>query len=455
MSQLTALQQERSHKALSAKEVVEGADKAGRPMTADEVALFDKLTAEVDSLDARIKAHLEHADRVERLAKVIESQRQTLPEPVKPATIEVAPRVHATARRYGALRAHKGPNAEARAYRNGMWARAVILRDEKAARWCQQHGVATWGGDLQAAHGTTPNSAGGVLVPDETAQDIIDLRESYGVFRQNCRVWPMRRDTLTIPRRASGLTVAAVGESSALSESDTSWNGVQLTAKKCGGLTRMSTEIAEDAIIDLGDMLVEEAAYAFSYFEDRCGFIGDGTSTYLGIRGLTNLLTTASSLTGAVAAASGHDTMAEIDASDLAKVMAALPEYARMNAKWYCSAVALDLIFGRLMAAAGGNTIQTIQGGYQRSYLGYPVVVSQVLPTSQSTINGTAILFFGDLSKSSALGDRREMRILVSDQRYMEYDQVAISFLSRIDIVNHDVGTTSAAGPIVGLMGTT
>ena len=62
------------------------------------------------------------------------------------------------------------------------------------------------------------------------------------------------------------------------------------------------------------------------------------------------------------------------------------------------------------------------------------------------------MLLFGDLSKSSALGDRRVVKVFPSEHRYMDTDQIGIRGLERIDIVNHDVGTTSAAGPIVALL---
>ncbi len=135
--------------------------------------------------------------------------------------------------------------------------------------------------------------------------------------------------------------------------------------------------------------------------------------------------------------------------------MGALPAYARMGAKWYCSATAMDTVFGRLMAAAGGNTIMDIQTGYQPRYLGYPIVISQVLQTTTSTINDVAMLYFGNLRQASTLGTRRDIRVVASDQRYLELDQLGFFATERFDIVNHDYGDTSVAGPIVALVGNT
>ena len=61
---------------------------------------------------------------------------------------------------------------------------------------------------------------------------IIDLREQYGVFRQNTRVVRMGSDTLTIPRRASGLTGYFVGEAASITESTGTFDQVSLIREK-------------------------------------------------------------------------------------------------------------------------------------------------------------------------------------------------------------------------------
>ena len=99
--------------------------------------------------------------------------------------------------------------------------------------------------------------------------------------------------------------------------------------------------------------------------------------------------------------------------------------------------------------------MQTLQGTTGENYLGYPIVISQVLPSVTTTLDALPMLLFGDLSKSSHLGDRRQMRIFPSEHRYMDTDQIAVRGTTRFDIVNHDVGDTAAVGPIVALTGST
>ena len=126
--------------------------------------------------------------------------------------------------------------------------------------------------------------------------------------------------------------------------------------------------------------MTNEIAYPFAVGEDGCGFNGDGTSTYGGMTGIVTKFNAGyATLTGAVAAAANHDTMAEIVLSDLTSTMAALPQYALMNAKWYCSKPFNDIVFNGIKAAGGGNTIQQLDGTVGMNFLGYPIVISQSL----------------------------------------------------------------------------
>lgn len=406
----------------------------------DDQAEYDRLKKEVADFDAKI-ARAEEANKL----------KATVATPHKPASTEKSPIILPPGNvRSARLKNLSGTDAEFRALRAGKFVQASMFGNEKAAQWCREQGIE------MKAHSEGVNTAGGYFVPEEISLDIIDLRDQYGIFRRLCRVLPMGRDTLTIPKRTSGLTAYAVGEGTAITTSDTAWTQVRLTASKWGVLSLMSSELDEDAAINIGDMLVGEIAYAFALAEDTAGFVGDGTSTYGNIVGVrTKFNTGVGTLAGSVDAASGHDTFAEIDSADMQKLMAALPQYVyeRGNPRFICSQVAWALVFERLIGAAGGVTKDEQTGMTRRSYLGYPVEITPAMPTAQTDISDTAMILFGDLSMAATMGDRRGITIARSTEYKFAEDQIAIKGTERFDINVHSLGSTTVAGPLVALMG--
>jgi HK97 family phage major capsid protein len=272
----------------------------------------------------------------------------------------------------------------------------------------------------------------------------------------------MASDTRSDPRRINGVTAYFVGESQAPSQSDKTWDRVRLTAKKLMVLTKYSNELNEDAVLNIGDDLAGEIAYAFALKEDQCGFTGDGTSTYGGIVGvapaLKNVDPTVANVAGlVVATGTGYGTSYNsVTLADFNKVVATLPEYADVpgETKWYCSKFFWGSVMQRLAVAAGGNRVaEVIDTPHQKSFLGYPVAISQVMP-KVSAINQVVCLL-ANLRLGARLGDRRMTTIQMSEHALnaFEQDEVVIRGTERFDIVVHDVGNNSGtAGPIVGLI---
>lgn len=429
-----------------ARKIQDKADDDGRVMTEDEVAEMDKHMRESDRITAA-------ASRQERL----EAQEATL---AKPAERKSEPEINDGRKieisspekmfRFGKLQAFKGKNAERDAYYSGKWLMATVMKHGPARQWCRDKGMAL----EQRVQTEGINSAGGFLVPDEMERAIIDLREQFGMFRSNARVLPMSSDHMLIPRRAGGVTAYFVGETEEITASDKSWGQVELTAKKLGALTRMSTDLSEDAIINIADDLANEMAYAFAVKEDLVGIDGTGISTHGGMTGIRTKFVDGNHTAGQREGTSPFTAWSQGTLEDeLTELMALLPTYALARAKWYIGPAGKAGLLDRIALAAGGNTVREIASGAIPTFAGYPIVVSATMPTAPT--NGTVALLFGDLSLSSTFGDRRGITIKVSDQRYIEFDQIGIQATERFAIVNHDLGDTSTAGPIVALVGNT
>ena len=401
---------------------------------ADQTA-YDGLKKDIAAFDAKI-ARANEADIAKGALLVpIGDTKSNTPFPLK---------------RYAKLRAYKDyefggvqVRGQEQAYRVGQFIMASILGRPSAVQYCREHGIAM----KAATQAENQNATGGFLIPEEMMDSIIDLREQYGVFRANCQIVPMMRDTLNWPRRTGGVTAYFPGEGAAPTQSAATWDSVNLTAKKMAALVLLSTELAEDAIINIADWITQEIAWAFASKEDDCGFSGDGTSTYAGMTGLANKF---SGSKGNYTATS-HQTADALTSVDLESMVGLLPQYAIKggNVKWYCSQYFFALLFSRLAAAAGGNTINTLSGEVQYQYLGFPIAISQKLPSTTPT--GTVALYFGDMAKACAFGERREITIKRSDDRYFDTDQVGILGTERFDINCHDVGSSTVAGPLVCL----
>lgn len=354
---------------------------------------------------------------------------------------------------HGAVRGFGG-DAE-KAYRFGQWMIALAGREgtrEAARKYCVEHGIVR-----SFAEGV--NETGGFLVPEEFGTDLILLREKYGVFRQNAKIVPMASSDRTDPRQIGGVTAYFANEESALTESTMSWDQVSLSAKKLIALTRISSELNEDSAINLGDTVANEIAYAFAKKEDECGFVGDGTSTYGGIKGVTNRL---KDLSGTIANIAGlqvgsGNAYSELALVDFEGVVGHLPQYADSDrAAWFVHRSFYWNVMVKLALAAGGNTASEIEDARNQRFMGYRVVFTQVMPKVEANSQVCALL--GDLSMAASLGTRRDVTISTSEHSRFANDQIEIKGTQRFDIVVHDIGNASATaalrqeGAIVGLI---
>lgn len=428
-----------------------------RDLTADEQKEFDGLMAQYQDVKEKQLPRAEWLEKEqERLAQA--RTNPSAPERADEPNDDNAPQNRAALPRaakivippqslfrFGALKAYKGQHAEQKAYLAGRFFLATLGQHEASAKWCKDQGI-----DVKF-HGALKESSselGGYMVPTEVEQAIIDLREQYGVFRQHAKRSPMASDTKIVPVRTGGVTAYFVGEGQTITDSDKAWDNVKLIAKKLAALVIFSNEFGEDAIISLGDDLTGEIAYAFAVKEDQCGFVGTGASTYGGIVGVVNAVAAGSIVT----AVSGNVSFETLDLADFESCVGKLPEYPGIDPKWYISKAGWAASMMRLADAAGGNTSMEVAGGPPRKeFLGYEVVVSQVLNSTLGSDASAPKAIFGDLNMGALLGDRRGMSIAFSDQRYFETDQQAIKGTERFDINIHDVGTSSAAGSLVVL----
>ncbi|NBW17986.1 MAG: phage major capsid protein, partial [Caulobacteraceae bacterium] len=219
-------------------------------------------------------------------------------------------------------------------------------------------------------------------------------------------------------------------------------------------------ELLADNAISVAQWLVQEYATTISGTLDDAFFNGDGTSTYGGIRGLSQI-NDGTHTASVVTAASGNTTLASLDIDDYLAALAKLPRYAIGTSAWYMHPAVYHQSVQRMMlssgtagsgtigALSGGNTAQNLAQGTPNTFLGLPVV--WVLKMNSAPTTTQIAAYVGDISLSSIMATKGDMQIASSTDRYFEVDQTAWRVTYRADINHHSLGTNSEAGPVVAL----
>ena len=294
---------------------------------------------------------------------------------------------------------------------------------------------------------------GGYLVPDDIANRIIQKLGQYGVFRKNTTVLQLNTASTIVPRITTDLVVYVPGEGAAITASDVSFDAVTLIPKKWACLAAFSTELAEDAVTGIGEIIGMSIVRSMAKREDEAAFLGDGTSQYfneVGICGALRAVDAAIANIKGLIVGSGN-AYSELTLTDFRKVVAILPEDADAGAKWYMSKKFYNNVVWPLAEAAGiANLLDILSDRKERFLFGYPVEFISCMPSVEDNSQICAIL--GDLQLGSYLGERRYLTIEQSREAFFTSDQIGIKGTQRIDVNVFGVGDTTEAGSIVGLI---
>lgn len=427
-----------------------------RDLSSEETNRCDDITATLlPSLRKQLKTainiererHHRHENRLDEMLKEKQAVEGT-PEATLGHSDPNIARFHtmkipAKCKSHGTLRAYQGPEADKHAFIAGNVILAGVFGNESATKFCRNYGL-----QVQGALYSGDNSKGGFVVPDEMQATLIRLRESRGVFPQFANRIPMGADIIRVPRLLSDVTAYWTGEQQEITASDTTLGSAELMAKKLAALTKVSSELDEDAVIEVGDMITESMAYAMADKIDEAAFNGDGTSTYGGVLGLKNAL----HANAIQDAAASNDSALELDLADFEACIGKYPQYSGASPRWFVHSAVYWASMARLMNAAGGNTNVTLADGPpQLIFMGYPVEFVQVMPSTTGTLASTIVAYFGDLRLGASYGVRRSSRTEVTLDRYFEEDMIGIKTTERIAINIHERGETIRTRPIVAL----
>ena len=480
--------------------ILDAPREAGAGLSTEEAAQFDTLATEAKALKAEIVSADEGTRRRRLLTEMDEAL--DLPRSNRPSADQIHEDLTQArndfARGRYSLRFFARDNGREyeSAYDSGLCLLARCgtggNRDWALAR-IKERGLQL--ATITPFMGEDGSSSGGYLVFPQFEANLINLKEKYGIVEQNAFRIPMASDTLIVPRRAGGTAVYYPGENAQLTASAMQFDQVQLIARKYAQLALWSTELNEDSLIAMADLLAGEMAYQFAKSEDFNAAQGDGSANFAGVVGFLQALAigkngvvpTASLVTGTgtsltvtggggvsgcingAYSGSGYTTCQAFAKGSTANgagfnawnaVVANLPVYAEARAKWYMHKTVFWQMIAPVIEAAGGNVATYLTSGVPLKFLGYDVQVMQAMPTSSqlsgssSTPAFTIPAVLGDMGNTTFLGVRRGVTARSSDQRFIEFDQIALQCTQRVainNVVGDSVAPALQAGPMVGL----
>ena len=344
---------------------------------------------------------------------------------------------------HGKLRAFK---SEEDAYKAGMWIKGYLRGDAEARRWCNDAGVEA------RAQGSTGNTTGSAFVPDILSNQVLRLVNEDSVFASNATPVNMPSDVVLVPRRTGGATAYWVAENAAITDSDPTHSQITLTAKKVTAATRVSSELFEDSVVGIADMLATELAFTLTQAVESVAFNGNSANapSVAGILTANGILKNSSADYAASLVTAAGDTFDEITKANLVTMLGTMPSHSRQGAAWIVSPYAFATCFQALDLNQGGSV--GLSQGLGLTFMGYPVLLShQMVGAGDQT--GNVMALFANLRNAAHFGVRRGLEIASSDQVAFLSDQVVVRATMRCAISWSELGSDTVAGPVIALKG--
>ena len=423
--------------------IVDGAeivDADGNPVNAEVVEIMTSSTA-TEAVDEVVEDEAPKEDVKSIVKQVVEAMEVKSAKTVNINGKDFTQKSTPAMAWHNNSKVFLGKDGNEKSYAFGNVIRAS-MGNKKSQDWLDNSRFST------KVQNETTASAGGHSVPTILSSDLIRFVEEYGVCRRNIDVVQMTSDTLNLPTLVSEAAATWMIESAALTEADAVYGVVNLVAQKLGMIQKITSELNDDSLLNMGARAAEHFAQAFAFAEDDACFNGDGTSGDGNIDGLIPLLRDTNHDASLVSAAAGNTSFGQLDVDDFSSVVGKLPAYVR-NPKWYISKAGYEASMGRLLYALPGTGLGEAQQGINKTFMGYPVEFTEVMNKTLTAQIDTGLVLFGALNESSVLGDRKQITVESSDQVYWANDQLAVRAIERVDIKQKNIGTDTVTGSMI------
>ncbi|WP_314435928.1 phage major capsid protein [Massilia timonae] len=399
----------------------------GGQLNTEQVQQFTDLQAKFNDLTAQI-GRMEAAERVAAAAAVpVDRAQASAHQPQAP------PAASAPAGMPARPRAPEVPGA-------GMsrMVRALVAaqgNQQAAAQFALEKG---FGDDVAMALNTLTPGAGGVLVPENMAREVIELWRPKSVVRTlGARSLPLTNGNVTLPRLKGGAVVGYIGTETDIPATGQQFDDLKLSSKKLAGLVPISNDLlgysGTNTTVD--QIVVDDLSAAMGAREDK-GFIRDdgNNNTPKGLRHWA--------LPGFTFTASAGDTLQKIE-TDLNKLILALEGVDANLGKpgWIMSPRTFRFLEG-LRDGNGNKVYPEMKDGNLK---GYPIGKTTQVPNNLGAGSNASEIYFADFN-DCFIGEDESLLIDYSKEAtYKDGDGNMVSAFQRDQtlvrvIAKHDFG---------------
>lgn len=318
--------------------------------------------------------------------------------------------------------------------------------------------------DIQNSFGSEVPGDGGFLIPEVMREDIMQLALEDAIVRPRAMVLPMSTLSLKIPAvdetsrvssLSGGVTFSYTEEGSSITESQATFNRIELNARKLAGYFQVPNELLSDAPA-FSAWFDSRIPAALAWNEDLNFIRGTGNGEPEGFLNSPAMVT--------VSAEAGQ-AVGSIVMENIASMYQRMFPESLSRAVWIADIAAFKNLatMGLVVGTGGGPVWQA--GGYgmgaaagpPATLYGRPIIFSEKVPAAGSigspgTAGAAGCLSFVDLSYY-AIGDRQMAQIAASEHVAFQNDRTAFRILLRSDgrswirsaLTPHNNGSTLSA----------
>ena len=238
----------------------------------------------------------------------------------------------------------------------------------------------------------------GYTVDSELSAEIRHLITQYGVARREMSTIQLTKNEYKANSLVTEPTLFWVDEGAVIGSTQVVLGQESLKLKKLGAIVALTSELIDDAEVDLFAFVAGRLAEGFAKAEDLAFFTGAGDNDTTNGK-FTGLLNN-EDINEYVMDASSIES---ITVEDLNSVVDETPSGALSGAKWYLHR-SMKSILRTLKDGEERYIYQPLSPSGFENILGYPVVEVEVFPTRTDDDEETPFMLFGDLKKACILG---------------------------------------------------